>query len=328
MKNGYQDFFKQAQRASGTPVGKKPSPTKSSKPKFDLRQESARPSKPSRIGSPEDQMREVLAQRARERKAKSLRKKREMPVFPVICTVVALVSCAVGYMRPDIADAVIGRVEIGAFGNAEAAEDKSVKPKSEEAKPAEAAKAADAKVEGTATNAATTTAAKKEEVPNFKDWSPEELSFFNKLNDRKNELDLREAELARLEEELQRQKAELDEKIKQLESMRVDISKTLKTRVANDQVKVDKLVDFYSSMKPQQAAKVIETLNEDLAVEVIDKMKKKSAAEILNSMDSKKARRLSELLTGYQRTPASAEKAQDEGADEQPASEGNETQAN
>ena len=149
----------------------------------------------------------------------------------------------------------------------------------------------------------------------MKSWSTDELSFFNKLNDRKKELDLREAELAKLEEELQKQKAELDDKIKQLETMRGDISKTLKTRVAVDQEKVEKLVQFYSTMKPPQAAKVIESLNEDLAVEVMDKMKKKNAAEIMNALDAKKARRLSELLTGYERTPSSTS-ASDKSADE------------
>ncbi|HVK61825.1 MAG TPA: hypothetical protein VM432_09760 [Bdellovibrionales bacterium] len=305
MKNGYQDFFKEAQRAKGVSSGK------SAKPKFELK-ERPRAKATSNL-SPEDHMRAVLAARAKERKTKAIGKKREMPVFPVICMAVAIISCAVGYLRPDLADAIIGKVEIGAFGNAEAAEPKKETPA--------AAKVADAKVEAAATTAATSTVAAKEEVPNFKNWSPEELSFFNKLNDRKKELDLRESELSRMEEELQRQKAELDEKIKQLESMRTEISKTLKTRVATDQVKVDKLVDFYSNMKPQQAAKVIETLNEDLAIEVLDKMKKKNAAEILNMMDSKKARRLSELLTGYQRSPAMAAQAADGTSEKNPDDE-------
>ena len=90
-------------------------------------------------------------------------------------------------------------------------------------------------------------------------WTPEELSFFNKMNERKKELDQREAELNKLDEELQKQKLALDEKIKQLDQTRAEISSTLKTRVATDQAKIDKLVDFYSTMKPEQAAKVIET---------------------------------------------------------------------
>jgi flagellar motility protein MotE (MotC chaperone) len=117
-----------------------------------------------------------------------------------------------------------------------------------------------------------------------------------------------------LEAELQKRQGELEKKIRQLETMRDEISKTLKNRVTLDKEKVGKLVDFYSSMKPSAAAKVIETVNEDLAVEVLDHMKKKNAAEILDLMNPKKARRLSELLTGYERTTASVD---EEAADTQ-----------
>ena len=117
------------------------------------------------------------------------------------------------------------------------------------------------------------------------------------------ELDRREAELAKLEEELQKQRSGIEEKIKQLETMRAEISTTLKGRVEQDQEKVAKLVDVYSNMKPVSASRVIETLNEDLAVTILDRMKKKNAAEILNMMSAAKAKKLSEMLTGY-RQPA------------------------
>ena len=135
------------------------------------------------------------------------------------------------------------------------------------------------------------------------------MSFFKRLNDRKIELDRREAELAKLEEELQKQRVGIEEKIKTLEKTRAEISATLKGRVEQDQEKVMKLVDVYSSMKPTSASKVIESLNEDLAVAILDKMKKKNAAEILNTMSGPKAKRLSEMLTGY-RQPASTAKAE------------------
>ena len=211
--------------------------------------------------------------------------------------IIATVSCTVGFLKPELADQIMSHVEISAFGKAKA-EEKSKAP---------AAKSADTKVESSGKPLASVDASKSEPPPDFRTWTNDELSFFNKLNDRKKELDLREADLNKLEDELQKQKLELDGKIKQLEGMRAEISKTLKTRVAVDQEKVEKLVQFYSTMKPPQAAKVIESLNEDLAVEVIDKMKKKNAAEIMNALDPKKARRLSELLTGYQRSPSSLE---------------------
>ena len=283
--SGYDKFFKEAGKASGLMTG--------------------RPA-PKRAGSAEDRLRQEVALRARNRKAVAARKRKAFPVFPAIIAVIAIISCTIGFVRPELADQLLSHIEIGAFGKANAVE-------TADAKKASAAKALAAKTGKAASDVKESAnkptvplleAAKAGTSPDIRTWTPDELSFFNKLDDRKKELDVRESELAKLEEELQRQKAELDDKIKQLEGMRADISKTLKTRVANDQEKVDKLVQFYSTMKPQQAAKVIESLNEDLAVEIIDKMKKKSAAEIMNAMDSKKARRLSELMTGYQRTPA------------------------
>lgn len=317
MKNGYDNFFKQAQKNAGISQG----PTSISKPKdkgvkFSLTEQAARQAG-KKVVTPEDRLRQELATRVRRKKETAIRRKKQsFPVFPAICVVVALVMCSVGYFNPDLADQALNSVripgiKIGFLGKAAAAGKKDDKKKEEKKddKTEQNASAKDAAPKADAqANAADPAQGDKPQVPSdFRQWSDEEISFFNKLNDRKKELDHREAELAKLEEELQKQKAELDAKIKQLETMRVEISKTLKTRVANDQEKVEKLVQFYSTMKPQQAAKIIESLNEDLAVEVVDKMKKKSAAEIMNMMDAKKARRLSELLTGYQRTPASKE---------------------
>ena len=52
-------------------------------------------------------------------------------------------------------------------------------------------------------------------------------------------------------------------------------------------------------MKPQQAAKVMEKIDEELAIRVLAKMKKKSAAEVLNLLEPEKAKRLSEKYVGY-----------------------------
>jgi|GEM_PF-1179266 len=312
--SGYDKFFKEAGKASGLTNGS------SKKPSFKLPKSHGAQ---ERVGTAEDRLRREIALRAKSRRKAVMRKRQAFPVIPAIIAVVALIGCTIGFVKPDLADRVLSHVDIGIFGKANAADT----PKATKASPAKDAKSEAPKAEGapaTAADAAKTAetnavnAAKsgdqaKAELPaDFRNWSDEELSFFNKLNDRKKELDLREADLNKLEEELQKQKAELDAKIKQLDSMRADISKTLKTRVEVDQEKVDKLVQFYSTMQPQQAAKVIESLNEDLAVEVMDKMKKKSAAEIMNALKPEKARRLSELLTGYQRSPASSQATGDE----------------
>ena len=174
------------------------------------------------------------------------------------------------------------------MGQASASEDKAAeKSKSAEGKQEKAA----AHKEG----------ANPDKGPEAKEVVPEDLSHYEKLKQRKEELDVREKELAELEEELQRQKVELDKRIQQLEEMRGQIATVLKDRVEVDQEKVTKLVDLYSNMKPKQAADVIGSINEDLAVEVLAKMKKKNAAEIMNLLDPAKARMLSEKYTGYRR---------------------------
>lgn len=120
-----------------------------------------------------------------------------------------------------------------------------------------------------------------------------------RLQQRSDELDLRERELNQLEEELGKQRVELEERIKKLELVREQIATTLKDRIDVDQDRVNKLVETYSGMKPKQAAEILGQLDEDLAVEILGKMKKKSAAEILNLLEPQKARSLSEKFAGY-----------------------------
>jgi len=291
-----------------------------------------------RRATPEESLRAELGKKIQARSKVARRKKNSFPVGACLFLVLVILGAASGYYRPEIFENLAAHVEIGFLGQARAADEstdakaksakgvgKSVKDKS--SKKEDAAKSENAALKDGVKVAAAGDAVgeksadgddekKDEKVTSIHGWTPEELSFFNKLNDRKKQLDLREAELNKLEEELQKQKLALDDKIKQLDHTRDEISATLKTRVATDQAKVDKLVEFYSTMKPQQAAKVIESLNEDLAVNVLDKMKKKNAAEVLNVMDAKKARRFSELLTGYERSPASPEAKAEAGADQ------------
>ena len=125
-------------------------------------------------------------------------------------------------------------------------------------------------------------------------------SYFANLNQRKEELDLREKELAELERELQSQREQVESRIEYLESIRREIAGVLKERVEMDEAKVTQLVDFYSNMKPEQAANIISKLNDDLAIQVLSKMKKKNAAQILNMIEPGKARVLSEKFAGYQ----------------------------
>lgn len=128
-----------------------------------------------------------------------------------------------------------------------------------------------------------------------------EIDHLSRLNDRKKELDLREQELQRQEAELARQKEELENRLRELSEMREKISEMLADRVKTDEQKIETLVQMYSNMKPPQAAKIFETIDEDLAIEILGRMKKKNAADIMNLLNPEKAQVFSEKFAGYKR---------------------------
>ncbi len=225
----------------------------------------------------------------------SKRQKRMGKQFPVTAGIFLAVSLAlaivVGY-NAEKAEEIISTVEVKILGTTASAAETSPN------KAEKNSQTNDKKPEGTAASDGVASAPEKEKPVGM---TSEELALFKNLDDRRKSLDQREAELKKLDEELQKQKEELDKRLVEIEQVRKTIANQLEEKVKVDQERVDQLVSFYSTMKAQQAAKIIETLNEDLAVEVLLKMKKKSAAEVLNLMAADKAQRLSEKFAGYRR---------------------------
>lgn len=223
-----------------------------------------------------------------KRNGSPVKAKRKRPPFPAGAGLALLVTLSAAlYVSYDLEriEGWIDSIEISVLGAASANPEKTDQAKvHNEEKSADRPEVPD----GEAKSASTT-------------LSAEELALFKSLDERRKALDLREKELRSLEEELQKQKESLDKRLAEIEQVRRSIATQLEEKVKVDQERVEQLVQFYSTMKPQQAAKIIETLNEDLAVEVLLKMKKKSAAEIMNLIDAQKAQRLSEKFAGYRR---------------------------
>lgn len=131
----------------------------------------------------------------------------------------------------------------------------------------------------------------------------DDADYLFKLADRKKQLDQREEDLNKLAAQLEKQQTEILDNLKKLEDTRSKISTLLEERIKADDGKVETLVQMYSNMKPAQAAKVFESLDEDLVIEILGRMKKKNAADILNLIKPEKAQVFAERFTGY-RAPA------------------------
>lgn len=213
----------------------------------------------------------------REEKNKN---KKSFPIFSIFCFGLCLVAAFLLIEKFDSIETYISKIEIG-LGTAEAQQSTEATAPTPEVKNAEATEPLKIEAKPTEDNA----------------------DYLFKLAERKKELDAREEELNKKATEIAEQKVEIEAKLKQLEESREKISSLLKERISTDGQKVDNLVQMYSNMKPSQAAKVFETLDEDLVIEILSRMKKKNAAEVLNLIKTDKAQMFSERYAGY-RKPA------------------------
>jgi len=110
---------------------------------------------------------------------------------------------------------------------------------------------------------------------------------------RQEELDQREQALKTLEADLNSRVAKLKEMETNLKAM-LDEAKSIKDQ------KLKHLIDVYSNMNAKQAAKVLETLDNNIAVRILAGMRGRQAGEVLNNMEAKKAAGLTEMLTKLQ----------------------------
>lgn len=299
MSKGYDDFFKAARQTKATGSEKKPEfKIQKAKSQQQGRSDDQAPrAKPQSRPISEAEIRAHMKSKTKSAKS-SLTSK--FPPFKATIIMMSIFGVlGFGYSQPETVEGWLQKVEILPMTSASAADEKPADAKAADTK-APADKSA-TNNEGAAKTAETGEKGNSVACVEPSALSEEDLSHFKRLSDRKKELDLREQELNALEEELHKQRDEVEARIVKLDSIRGDISTVLKDRVEVDEERVKTLVEFYSNMKPKQAADIVANLNEDLAVEVLGKMKKKNAAEIMNLLPPEKARTISEKFTGYKR---------------------------
>lgn len=277
MKNSYKEFFDKAQQKSGV---------------INKTRSAASQSSTTAKASPSPSQK-ALAARNKKREDKYNSKLSQQKIVLSLVSL-GFVITLVGGLYTDEIILFMKSVDISVFSMAGAQEATAGAASSKSDKTMGESEAGAANKEGESN---ISSMEKKSEA----DGDEVELNHLARLRERKIELDKREEDLVKLEEELTKQRSELEQKLKELENVRRNISSTLEEKVQNDDQKVQDLVLFYSNMKPPQAAKVMETIDESLAVRIIEKMKKKNAADILNLLKPEKAQSLSEKYAGYRK---------------------------
>jgi flagellar motility protein MotE (MotC chaperone) len=110
---------------------------------------------------------------------------------------------------------------------------------------------------------------------------------------RQDELDQREQALKSLE-------TDLNTRVARLKDMESSLKNLLEEAKGVKDQKLKHLIDVYSNMNAKQAAKILETLDNNIAVKILAGMRGRQAGEVLNNMEAKKAAGLTEMLTKVQ----------------------------
>lgn len=103
---------------------------------------------------------------------------------------------------------------------------------------------------------------------------------------------------------IQDMEAALDQKARELESKTEEYKRWLERRDDFSRKAHEKLVGFYTRMRPDAAAVQLATVDEEMAAAVVMKLQTKVASAIMGEMDPERAAKIAEIISGAGHVPA------------------------
>jgi flagellar motility protein MotE (MotC chaperone) len=136
--------------------------------------------------------------------------------------------------------------------------------------------------------------------------SAAEVDVLTSLSKRRATLDAREAQIQSEATMLAATEARVDAKISQLKDLQGQIAALLTQRDAAQEKQVAALVKTYSAMKPKDAARIFDSLDDAVLVPVAEEMKSDVMAPVLAAMNPDAAQKLTMKLANKLALPALA----------------------
>ncbi len=136
--------------------------------------------------------------------------------------------------------------------------------------------------------------------------SASEVDVLTSLSKRRAELDARAQDLANRQALLDAAEKRVDGKIADLKALETHIEDMLGQRDAAAQKQLDALVKTYSAMKPRDAARIFNTLDEHVLLSVAGEMKPDVLGAVLAAMSPEAAEKLTVKLANRARPEAAA----------------------
>ncbi len=126
--------------------------------------------------------------------------------------------------------------------------------------------------------------------------TPTELEILQTLGERRQALETRAGELDRREALLKAAEARIEARLNELKALQASIESAMQKYDEQEEARRRSLVKIYETMKPKDAARVLERLELEVMVELIEGMKEQKVAPIIAEMDPGKAKQLTAEL--------------------------------
>ena len=134
--------------------------------------------------------------------------------------------------------------------------------------------------------------------------SPETFRMIETIENKNRELKKREEELRIKQTRLEALEAKVRKDLDKIEKNISESKKQMGIQDEKTKENVEALIKVYSSMKPEDAANLVEAIDEGLALQIISGMKSKIAGQVLSNLDVKVAKRISDNLAGKRDKPS------------------------
>jgi len=135
--------------------------------------------------------------------------------------------------------------------------------------------------------------------------SPETFRMIETIENKSRELKEREEALRVRETRVEALEAKVRKDLDKIEKNISESKAQMGIQDEKTKENVEALIKVYSSMKPEEAANLVEAIDEGLALQIISGMKSKIAGQVLSNLDVKVAKRISENMAGKRDKPMS-----------------------
>ena len=126
--------------------------------------------------------------------------------------------------------------------------------------------------------------------------SDSERTLLLELRQRREQLEVREAGLATREAVLTATERKLSGRVAELQALQKNLEALEASRVQREESGWQGLVKLYETMKPRDAATILNELDMKILLQVLDRMKEGKAALILSALHPEKAREITDGL--------------------------------